>query len=132
MCASCTAPRDTLGSSVSPCFRALGVAEAAVEHKGYFAGVQHVSRDFLRRTLRGNRPKAIALPPDITKNVGPLCVVLYEGKFSFLRVEHPWPPGAHEGRFAIVTVELRHDHVEASILVERVPLQFTHLFATVH
>jgi len=132
VCSSCTSPRNTLGSSVSPCFRALGVAEQAIKHRGHFDGVQEVSRDALRRALSRNRPKAILLPPDVANKMSPLCVVLYKGRFSASRVEYPWPPGVLVGRFAIIAVSLQKDRVQATILVERVPLHFGHLFAVLH
>ena len=40
----CAAPRNTLGTSASPCFRALPTAQAAVHHQGHFVGVRRMSR----------------------------------------------------------------------------------------
>ena len=46
--AACAAPRNTLGTSASPCFRALPTAKAAVHNHGRFVGVRRVSRPSLR------------------------------------------------------------------------------------
>ena len=68
---ACAAPRQTLGTRNSACFRSLPTAKAAVHDSGRLIGVRRVSRDTLLKDL----PNA-QLPPGVE--------LAYDGlKFEF-------------------------------------------------
>jgi hypothetical protein len=127
--AACTSPRNTLGTSTSPCFRALAVARDAVHDRGRFAGVRYFSAHDLARLLVEARPPirgtSIAGPP----RVG-LCVVAYQddfrpGEVELARAERPGPH-----RYALVVVRLHDVRVLVTLLVRRVPWRLTRVFPT--
>jgi hypothetical protein len=57
---ACSVPRNALGTSATPCFRALPPAEAAVHRKGRLVGVRRVTTASLRKRFPTN-PRLRAL-----------------------------------------------------------------------
>lgn len=110
----CAAPRNTLGTRSSACFRSLPTARSAVHHEGHLLGVRRVSRDTVLRAF----PQA-DLPPGHD-----FCVVGFSGKYKAENVDHP--AGAPEGRDAVVIVTMRGTTVVRTFLVDRLPLRLRH------
>jgi len=111
---ACAAPRNTLGTRSSACFRSLPTARAAVHHEGHLLGVRRVSRGTALRAF----PQA-DLPPGRD-----FCVVGFSGQYKAEHVDHP--AGAAEGRNAVVIVTMRGTTVVRTFLVDRLPLRLRH------
>ena len=112
--AACAAPRQTLGTRSSPCFRSLPAANAAVHHSGRLVGVRRVSRETLLHAF----PSA-QLPPGRE-----FCVVGFSDDYRTDKVDHPG--GAPVGKYAVVVVNMRGTSVVQTFLVDRVPLRLRH------
>jgi hypothetical protein len=112
--AACSAPRNTLGTSASSCFRALPPARAAVHHTGRLVGVRRV----------GAATAARHFPEAAVASGGHLCLVALEGAFNAADITGA--RGAKTGRYAIVAVDPHHDRVVGVHVVDRLPLRFRH------
>jgi hypothetical protein len=112
--AACAAPRQTLGTHNSPCFRSLPTAQVAVRHNGRLVGVQRISRT----RLLGAFPRA-DLPSDHE-----FCVVGFSGDYRTSQVDHP--AGAATGRYAVVVVTMRGTRPLQTFLVDKLPFQLRH------
>lgn len=108
----CAGRGATLGTSSSPCFRALPAAAQAVGHQGRFLGVRLVAADRLRRRV----PEAGAL------GRRRVCLVAYQGAYRPGDVKHPLD--ASNGPYVLVAVEPDGSSVLGSIVVGRLPLAF--------
>jgi hypothetical protein len=121
---ACTAARNTLGTTTSPCFDALAVASAAVHHHGTFDGVRLMSLDSLG--------KAAHLREDILADAGPgvhdICAVGYHGTFTVKSVKRPLgrPPPGGVGHFAVVIVSKPQNHLVGTLVRVKEPLRFQH------
>lgn len=114
--AGCSARGATLGTTQSPCFRALPAAEDAVAAAKTFLGV--------RRTTTGGSPAV----PRAVRQEGPsrtVCLVAYRGVFTSAEVSKP--RGANVGSYAVVVVSADGKTVLATILSDRLPQRFRHL-----
>jgi hypothetical protein len=111
---ACAAPRNTLGTRSSACFRSLPTAKAAAHHEGHLVGVRRVDRGTLLKAF----PKADPPPGH------DFCVVGFSGQFHADKVDHP--AGASEGRYAAVIVTMRGTTVVRTFLVEKLPLRLRH------
>jgi hypothetical protein len=114
MVSACAAPRNTLGTHSSSCFRALPTAQAAVHHKGRLVGVRRVSASELQRAFPSADVEA--------KHV--YCVVAFSGDYRAQDVDQP--AGDPGGRDAVVIVTARGTTVLYTFLVPRVPLHLRH------
>jgi len=112
--AACAAPRQTLGTRSSPCFRSLPAANAAVHHSGRLVGVRRVSRDALLHAF----PKA-QLPAGRD-----FCVVGFSDTFRADKVDRA--TGSQTGKYAAVIVTMRGTTALQTFLVDRIPLQLRH------
>lgn len=115
---ACAGGRNTLGTSASPCFRALPLAQTAVHEQGHLVGVRRVSTTTLRGRLKSN-PKVQALPNQ------ELCVFAFHGSYAPGRVAGA--TNTASGHYAIVAVTSRHPMVVATAVVDKLPTRFTHL-----
>jgi hypothetical protein len=120
--AGCTSARDTLGTSVSPCFKALAVASEAVHDRGTFEGVRLVSITSLGHTAR------LRLSARAGPSVHSVCVVSYKGTFRLDQVEKPVGrvPAGGVGRYAIVVVSKPQDKLIGTLVRLTQPLRFSH------
>ena len=112
--AGCAAPRQTLGTPSSACFRSLPTAKAAVHQQGRLVGVRRISRAHLLRAF----PQA-ALPPGKE-----FCVVGFSDDFHQDQVDKP--AGAPAAKNAVVVVDLRGTSVIQTWLADRVPFRLRH------
>jgi hypothetical protein len=112
--AACAAPRQTLGTRSSSCFRSLPTARAAVHDEGRLVGVRRHSRATVQRAF----PTA-QLPPDRD-----FCVVGYSDDFRNDKVDHA--AGAPTGKYAVVIVTMRGTKALHTFLVEQIPLRLRH------
>jgi len=111
---ACAAPRQTLGTRNSACFRSLPTAKAAVHDSGRLVGVRRVSRD----TLLKDFPNA-QLPPGKD-----FCVVGFSDDYRNDKVDHP--AGAPIGKYAVVVVNMRGTTALQTFLLDRIPLHLKH------
>ena len=111
---ACAAPRQTLGTSSSPCFRSLPTAKAAVHDSGRLVGVRRVSRTTLLRAF----PNA-QLPAGKD-----FCVVGFSDDYRNDKVDHP--AGAPIGKYAVVLVTMRGTTALQTFLTDRIPIHLRH------
>ena len=112
---ACGAPRISLNTRASTCFRALPAAEEAVHGKGRLVGVRLVETGDLAHKV----PEAAAL------GHRRLCGVAYRADYSAGEVTGV--AADHGGRYAIVLVD-QDQHVVAAFVVDGLPMRFTHKF----
>lgn len=112
--AACAAPRNTLNTPASTCFRGLPAASAAVGPKAKLLGVRIVRRDELAERL----PQAGRIPSES------VCAVAYSGDFVPGDVAGADPPGP--GRYAVVALDLKATRVLATSVVDTLPVRFRH------
>jgi hypothetical protein len=115
LAAACAAPRNTLGTSSSTCFRAIPTAKAAVHHKGKLLGVRRMHRDTVARVL----------PAVGTVRPRDVCVVGFRGPYRSDEVDAPGP--GPSGRYALVVVSHRGTTLLKTVLADRLPLRLGHL-----
>jgi len=123
--AGCTAARNTLGTTSSPCFRALPVAKSAVHGRGSFAGVRLISSSELSKLphLKG------VIEARSPTRLHDVCAVAYRGKFRRDQVARPAGrvPSTGVGHFAVVVVSSPQNKLLATVLLQSAPLRFRHL-----
>jgi hypothetical protein len=119
----CTSARISLGTSASPCFDDLAIAESAVHRSGTFAGVRQVSLD----EISADSHLRAALAP-LGKTVHDVCVVAFRGTFAVEHVERPLgpPPPGGVGHFAIVIVAKPQNRLVGTVVRSTEPLRFGH------
>ena len=110
---ACAAPRNTLGTADSPCFRALPTAKAAVHHQGRLVGVRKVSRRRLATLFPVEPPSG-----------NEFCLVAFSGSFRPDQVERP--ALRDPGRYAAVVVTLRGTQALQTFLVDQLPMHLRH------
>ncbi len=120
----CTSARNTLGTSASPCFEALAVAEDAVHGRGTFAGVRAMSLDAFGQDIA----LRAELAARFGKKVNGICVVSYRGLFRLRQVERPLgpPPPGGVGHYAIVIVSKPQNRLLGTVVRLSQPLRFGH------
>jgi hypothetical protein len=111
---ACAAPRQTLGTRNSPCFRSLPTARAAVDDNGRLVGVHRVSRTRLLQAF----PRA-ELPPERE-----FCAVVFSDDYRSDKVDHP--AGSPVGKYAVVLVTMRGTRPLQTFLVDTLPSQLRH------
>ena len=112
--AGCAAPRQTLGTPSSACFRSLPTARGAVHQQGRLVGVRRISRTHLVQGF----PQA-ALPSGKE-----FCVVAFSDDFHADQVAKA--AGAPTGKDAVVIVTIRGTSVVQTWLVDRVAFRIRH------
>jgi hypothetical protein len=120
----CTAPRDTLGTNSSPCFRAVPVATDAVHDRGTLSGVRLLRSKDLER-----RPHFRALlEARAGTTVSTVCVVSFQGHFDLAQVDKPFgrSPAGGTGRVALVIVSSPANKLLGTLVLARVPLPLRH------
>jgi hypothetical protein len=120
----CTSARNTLGTSSSPCFRAVPVASEAVNDRGTLAGIRLVGQKEIdsRRRLR-ELVQGVAGPA-----VHNVCVVSFHGQFRLDQVKKPFgtaPPGG-SGPVALVVVSTPQNQLLGTLVVTHEPLPLRH------
>ncbi|MHB8330063.1 MAG: hypothetical protein ACYDD6_10650 [Acidimicrobiales bacterium] len=122
--AGCTSARNTLGTSSSPCFRALPVATEAVGDSGTLAGIRLVGPRELDRHMRLRQLLGARAGGGVTN----VCVVSFHGRFRLDQVQRPLgaaPPGG-TGQYAVVVVSTPQNRLLATFVLSRVPLPLRH------
>jgi hypothetical protein len=112
--AGCAAPRQTLGTRNSACFRSLPTANAAVHDSGRLVGVRRVSRDTLLK----------AFPTAQLPAGRDFCVVGFSGDYRNDKVDRP--AGQPIGKYAVVIVDMRGTNAHQTFLVDRIPFGLRH------
>ncbi len=123
---ACGAGRNILGTSTSPCFFALPIAEQAVEGRGSFDGVRLINVARLTaRSDHGLRALLDMLPIPRSHEV---CLVAYIGSYRPDQVELPFGPvpPSGVGRYAIAVVTIPKSMLLGTFVVQREPLSFKH------
>ena len=113
LAAACVSPRNSLGTTTSPCFRAIPVAAAMVHHQGVLIGVRRGGGErFDRRgAVRPARGRGI-------------CLVAYHGHYGPTTVDKPVTRAT--GDYAVAVVSLAGDRPLRTI-VTSMPVRFRHL-----
>ena len=127
---ACTSPRNALGPSESPCFRAIPVAHAAVNDTGRFAGVRYLSAKDLAAALKvasSFKHRPLKIPPALARTKSAVCAVAYRGRFTESGVAMGWEPSGRPGVLAIVIVRVPSVAVIATIVTGKAPLRLTRL-----
>jgi hypothetical protein len=120
----CTAARNTLGTTSSPCFRAVAVATDAVKDRGSLAGVRMLgARDLERRPRL--RDALATRAGHAVKNV---CAVAFSGQFRTTDVRDPLDhgPAGGVGTIAVALVSYPQDQLLGTLVLSKVPLPFRH------
>lgn len=122
--AGCTSARDTLGTSSSQCFRAVPVAEAAVEHRGTFVGVRLIGAAQLRHRQQMRQLLAARAGPKVRS----LCIVTFHGHFDIDQVKKAFgmPPPEGEGIYAVAVVSSPQNELIGTLVLTRQPLSVRH------
>jgi len=115
---ACGGARNTLGTSASPCFRALPLAQTAVHDQGRLVGVRRVNASTLKARLKNNA-KLQALPNQ------ELCVFAFRGNYAPGKVDGA--SNTKPGHYAIIAVTSKHPLVVAVAVVDTLPTRFAHL-----
>jgi len=113
--AACAAPRQSLGTRSSACFRSLPTAKAAVHHEGRLVGVRRMSRATVQR----------AFPTAQLPAGRDFCVVGFSDDFHADKVDHA--AGAQTGKYAVPIVTMRGTTVVQTFLVDRIPFRLRHV-----
>jgi hypothetical protein len=111
--AACEKVHRDVADSVSPCFRVLPQARAAVT-SGEFLSVARLRGDRITRFF----PDAPATPPP--GDIRDVCVVAYRGTFDQTSVPH-LVGTHHRGSVALVFVGVRSQRVQAVVLADALP-----------
>lgn len=121
---ACVSPRNTLGTSSSPCFRAVAVATDAVHDRGRLAGVRLVGV----RELDRHPHLRDLLATRVGNALHNVCVVSFHGTFRPDQVEHPLgdAPAGGSGPVALVVVAYPGNTVIGTFVVTREPLPIRH------
>jgi hypothetical protein len=119
--AACTTPRNTLGTNSSVCFKAIPVAEDAVEDKGTLVGTRLVPAHSFHRRLHD---MVDARAPTVKT----ACVVAFHGHFRADQVKGLYGPAPPNGtaEYAIVVVSVPQNHLIGTALLVRAPLPLRH------
>jgi hypothetical protein len=116
---ACTSGHTVLGTASSPCFKALPDAANAVHRRGTLLGVRRVTLG----QLLGPRPgRAPSIRESRNETV---CAVAYRGTFAKSAVEKGH--GRVTGKLAVVLVQDSDNRVIATLVFDRLPIQFRHL-----
>lgn len=112
---SCGARGAALGTTSSPCFQAVPTAATSIGHRGKLVGVRLVTPTgrMLQRV-----PQLSGLGPE------KVCLVVFSGRFGPTNVAAPLD--AHTGTYVIVVVPPNGLRVVTSIVVDKLPLAFSH------
>lgn len=116
---ACTALRNGLGTSNSPCYIALPAASAAVHGRGHLEGVRLVRVPSLRST-RYLYAAAGGWSADNRR----VCLVEYKGQFRAAEVSKP--RGHRTGKLAVVVLGYPDDHLLGTVILHHVPVSFGH------
>ena len=121
----CTSPRNVLGSSASPCYRAVAVARLALHRQGRFSGVRMVAGRSMAPVLAGY--EATASGPVLRARTA-LCLVAYRGTYVAAGLEALLRPGPARGHLAVVVVGQRDGRVVATLLLDHPPPPLARIF----
>jgi hypothetical protein len=114
----CTSPRNVLGTTASPCYRAVAVARLALHREGRFFGVRPLRGTGLTPALALYRSSSLHLAYGPRT---PLCLVAYRGRFDASVLTLALRPGPRKGRLAVVIVRQRDERVVGTLLFAHAP-----------
>jgi hypothetical protein len=119
----CSSARSDLGTSDSPCFRALPAASEAIHHRGALAGVQL----FTLASLHRRTPQLYSALDSSAQPTGQVCVIEYTGSFAESSVSRPF--GSPSGRLAVVVLQAPSNRLIGTVILDHPPLPFGHAHA---
>lgn len=120
----CVSPRDALGTSSSPCYKAIPVASEAVRDRGTLAGVRLESKSVINRYKR----LSALLDAKAGHPVQSVCVASFHGQYQLNQVEDPLgrAPDGGTGKVAIVVVTYPDNILIGTFVFTREPLPLRH------
>ena len=116
----CTAARNSLGTSDSPCYLALPSATHAVGPHSRFIGVHQLTL----YTLRQRYPRLFASLTAVETTSQRVCIIEFVG--SFTRASVSKPLGRSSGRLAVVVTEAPSNRLLGTVIFHHPPLEFAH------
>lgn len=111
---ACGAPRNTLNTSASACFRGLSLAVEAVANRGELVGVRRVHASALAEDL----------PSGTDVGQGVVCAVAFQGDFANAAFTHAEDGGP--ARYALVILDGHGSAVRFTYVLSRLPIRFHH------
>lgn len=124
----CTSPRNTLGTTTSPCFRALAAATNAVHGEGHFNGVRSTTLGAIASAFERAKPSVVDVTVPVASPHTRVCVVAFRGNFETAKIASGWAVDAKRGTLAVVIVRLRDTKVLDTLVVAKPPLSFGRVF----
>lgn len=118
--AGCTSARTNLGTTDSACYLALPIASHAIGTQGRLQGVRLVTLSTLRHEAPGLTAHVSSEVP-ANQNI---CALAFAGRFTLSSVTKPY--GRPVSRVAIVLVTRPSNTVLGTVLLDRLPLRFSH------
>jgi hypothetical protein len=123
--AACRDVKPTVTASVSPCFRVLPEAHAALGGQGKFVDVARIRGEAVSQFPRLPTTTTDTLPPEtggpttLSPGRRDVCLVAYAGPFTPDRVEHVIRQDG--SRYAIVVVGVTSRKVRGVVLTDTLP-----------
>ncbi|HSS08494.1 MAG TPA: hypothetical protein VLL25_01320 [Acidimicrobiales bacterium] len=115
---ACGGARNSLGTTASPCFRAVPGAKEAVRSKGNLVGVRLVSTSTLQKRIPNDQQLAAVRDRQ-------LCVFAFHDDYHAGDV--PGATNQDHGQYAVVALTIKSPKVVATFLLDRLPTRFRHL-----
>lgn len=119
--AGCTSVRNDLGTSDSACYLALPAATRAVGSHSRLLGAHLLTLADLRRQA----PKLVTQISPSGSSRQSLCVLAFSGRFTSASVSKPH--GRAAGPVAIVVLTKPANDLVGTVILQRLPLRFSHL-----
>ncbi|MHB8439829.1 MAG: hypothetical protein ACYDD4_11810 [Acidimicrobiales bacterium] len=122
--AGCASPRNSLGTSSSPCYQALPVAISAIKSPGTLVGIRLLGQKQLSRLPR----LEAVIDTRAGRKVNNVCAVEFHGSFNSAIVEKPFgQAGSKSNRsYAVVLVATPSNKLLGTIVLAHQPLGFRH------
>ena len=121
----CVTARNALGTSSSPCFKAVPVASDAVHDDGTLAGIRLFSGSQIDRYLHLRQVLEQSAGGPVTQ----VCVASFHGQYSSSDVSKPFGRAATggTGKVAVVFVAYPTNKLLGTIVLSREPLPLRHV-----
>jgi hypothetical protein len=118
--AGCSSARIGLGTSDETCYLQLPTAAKAVGGHGHLAGV----RKYSIGNLKPIAPRLYDVLADQVPKNQAVCLAAYSGHFTSAMVTKPL--GRDEGKLAVAVVTSPHNDVLGTLILNRIPVRFSH------
>jgi hypothetical protein len=123
--AACGTSRNGLGTSSSPCYKAIPVVSDAVHDRGTLAGIRLFSGSQIDHYTRLLQVLDAAAGHKVTQ----VCVASFHGQYTSADVSKPIvsPSAVRTGKVAVVFVSYPDNKLLGTIVLSREPLPLRHV-----